>query len=158
MKFICDTMLGKLAKYLRILGLDARNAGAAEYLQCHEEMADLPYFLTRSTKTIRGKRVVHIKSDRARDQVKEIREIICPCIDPGKIMKRCIECNTELMDVEKEDIEPQVPEFVYHHYARFRKCSQCGKIYWEGSHTRGMAQLVRDVMSPEGRKTGENGE
>ena len=89
---------------------------------------------------------VCIKSDKVREQLCEIREIIRPFIDPGKIMNRCIECNVELIDVEKNDIEQKVPEFVFHQYPRFRSCPKCGKVYWEGSHTTGMAQLVREIM------------
>jgi hypothetical protein len=147
MKFICDAMLGKLAKYLRILGLDAEYTTDRKVLQYCKELQDPPYFLTRTIKKMSYERIVFIKSDKVREQLQEIREIIRPFIDPGKIMNRCIECNVELVNVEKNDIEQKVPEFVFHQYVQFRECPQCGKVYWEGSHTTGMAQLVREIIT-----------
>jgi hypothetical protein len=146
MKFICDAMLGRLSKYLRILGLDAEYTRDLLVLEQYKEQSDSPYFLTRTMKTISYERIVFIKSDKVREQLQEIRGIISPFIDPGKTMNRCIECNVELVDVEKKDIEQKVPEFVFHQYSQFRSCPKCRKVYWEGSHAKGMAQLVREIM------------
>ncbi len=88
-----------------------------------------------------------------REQLLEIREIIRPFVDPDKkIMNRCIECNVELMDVEKKHIEQKVPEFVFHQYEQFSECPRCRKVYWEGSHTTGMAELVQEIMEAEAGK------
>jgi uncharacterized protein with PIN domain len=146
MKFICDAMLGKLAKYLRILGLDAEYTRDLFVLEQYKEQPYSPYFLTRTMKTISYERIIFIKYDKVREQLQEIREIIRPFIDPGKIMNRCIDCNVELVDVEKKNIEQMVPEFVFHQYAQFRSCPKCRKVYWEGSHAKGMAQLAREIM------------
>lgn len=147
MKFICDTMLGKLAKYLRILGFDAIYIKNVKMSQSFKGSSDPPFFLTRSTKAIPYDRVVLIKSDKVRDQIEEISSIIRPCIDPARIMNRCIECNVQLSDVAKESIEQKVPEFIFHRYGQFRECPQCGKVYWEGSHTTSMTRLIEEIMS-----------
>ena len=49
-------------------------------------------------------------------------------------MTRCIECNVCLVEAKKEDIEPLVPEYIYHHHDTFKTCPSCRKVYWEGSH------------------------
>lgn len=146
MKFICDSMLGKLAKHLRILGLDAEYMNAPGTLNRFNGQPNPPYFLTRTLRNTPYKKVVIIKSDTARAQLLEIKEIIRPYINPNTIMNRCIECNVELVDVKKNDIEQKIPEFVFHQYEQFRKCSKCGKVYWEGSHATNMAQLVREII------------
>jgi uncharacterized protein with PIN domain len=146
MKFICDAMLGKLAKYLRILGFDAGYTKDSVVLQNYKGLPDPPYFLTRAAKTVPYERVILIKSDRVREQLREIRDIIRPFIEPSKILNRCIECNLGLIDVEKKSIEQKVPEFIYHHYGHFKECPGCGRVYWEGSHTTGMSQLVKEIM------------
>lgn len=151
MKFICDAMLGKLAKHLRILGIDAVYTKDRRILEHFKGQADVPYFLTRTTKKITYERLVFIHSDMVKEQLREIKDIILPWIDPGKIMHRCIECNMELINVQKQHIEQKVPEFVFHQYGNFRECPQCGKVYWEGSHTTGMAEFVREIMAPEGK-------
>lgn len=150
MKIVCDAMLGKLAKYLRILGLDAGYTRDVRILMQYQGSSDPPYFLTRSTRKPPYDRTILIRSDKVRDQLQEIKEFIQPFIDPGTVMNRCIECNVELADVEKKDIEQKVPEFIFHRYRLFRICTKCGKVYWEGSHTTGMASLVREIVSPEG--------
>ncbi len=101
MKFVCDAMLGKLAKYLRILGLDAEYTKDLKILKQYMGQPDVPYLLTRTTKKITYERTIFLRSDKVREQLLEIREIIRPFVDPDKIMNRCIECNVELMDVEK---------------------------------------------------------
>jgi hypothetical protein len=139
-------MLGKLAKYLRILGFDALYIKNMNILQNYKSSPDPPYFLTRTTRAIPYDRTIIIKSDRVRDQISEISNIIRPSIDPIKTMNRCIECNVPLRDVEKNAIEQKVPEFVFHQYGQFRECPQCGKVYWEGSHTTGMSRLVNEIL------------
>jgi uncharacterized protein with PIN domain len=61
-------------------------------------------------------------------------------------MSRCIECNRELIPVNKEEIEFLVPEFVFHNYSNFRRCPSCGKVYWQGSHTEGIRDLLQDLL------------
>jgi uncharacterized protein with PIN domain len=158
MKFICDAMLGKLAKNLRILGLDAEYIKNTSSLQHYQGHTDPPYFLTRTSGkmhyTMHYKRIIFIKSDSVKDQLREIKEIILPYIDQRKVMNRCIECNAELVEVEKINVEQKVPEFVYHQYGQFRECPKCEKVYWEGSHTAGMVQLVREMIVPtDGKNT-----
>jgi len=157
MKFICDAMLGKLAKHLRILGLDAEYIKNTSSLQHYQGHADSPYFLTRTSGKMHYERIIFIKSDRVKEQLREIKEIIRPYIDERKVMNRCIECNAELVDVEKINVEQKVPEFVYHQYGQFRECPKCEKIYWEGSHTAGMVRLVREMMVPEDEKNTKPG-
>ena len=158
MKFVCDAMLGKLAKYIRILGLDAEYMKNLEELKHYYGRTDAPYFLTRKTRKMTYERTIFIRSDKVREQLHEIKEIIRPFIDPGKIMNRCIECNVELINVQKKHIEQKVPEFVFHQYGRFRECPECGKVYWEGSHTTGMADLVQEIMEVEEREAGKTGQ
>lgn len=146
MKFVCDAMLGKLAGYLRILGLDAEYTGTARLPEGSKGDPEPPCYLTRRTKGVRYERAVIIKSDKAPDQIKEIKDIIRPYIDPREIMNRCIECNVRLVDVTRIDIEQLVPEFIFHQYAVFKMCPRCRKIYWEGSHTEGMGELVHEIM------------
>ncbi len=92
-------------------------------------------------------KTVRIGSEIASGQLREIKALVKPAIDRGAVFGRCIECNVELLEADKTDIEPLVPEFVYHHYARFKICPSCKKVYWEGSHTRGMAALLKEVLS-----------
>lgn len=147
MRFICDAMLGKLVKYLRILGLDTIYITALTELNSFKSVDEPPYFFTkRKMQNASYKESIYIQSDNVMDQLKEIKGIIKPYINPETFMNRCIRCNTLLSDAKKNDIEMLVPEFVYHRYNHFKTCRSCKKIYWEGSHVEHMRGLVKEII------------
>ena len=145
MIFVCDAMLGKLAKYLRILGLDTIYIRNLNELG-HYGPSDNRFFFTRRSRLKGIDRAVFIRSDKTIEQIKEIRDIIRPYVDLKKTMTRCITCNTLLADIKKIDAEQYIPEFVFHQYERFSICPLCRNIYWEGSHTAHMACFVEEVF------------
>ena len=146
MKFVCDTMLGKLAKYLRTFGLDTEYIKNMKEREIFAHPDESFYLLTRRTDIKDRDRVIFIRSDKPSSQLKEIRHIVGPYLDPGKAMTRCIICNMPLIHILRADVEQYVPEFVFHRYKTFVKCPQCGKIYWEGSHTVRMSQFMEEVF------------
>jgi uncharacterized protein with PIN domain len=146
MKLICDVMLGKLARYLRLLGFDtlyARNATERERLRARHPDRLL---ITRARRTA-GPGVIPVTSEITREQLRELKNLLQPEITRGMPMSRCIECNRELLQVDKQEIECLVPEFVFHHYADFSRCPACGKVYWQGSHTQGMKDLLQELLA-----------
>ncbi len=147
MRFACDVMLGKLAKYLRILGFDTLYLRNLETLARYKQENDPRYFITRRRKPMDYPRTIHIKAETVREQLAELKEMIRPAIEPQKILRRCIRCNVPLVDTAKEAIEHRVPEFVFHTYSTFTICPSCGHVYWEGTHTTGMAELVEEMRS-----------
>jgi uncharacterized protein with PIN domain len=60
------------------------------------------------------------------------------------------------MGVQKKHIEQKVPEFIYHQYEQFKECPRCRKVYWEGSHTTGMTELIREIMEHAEMKAEKN--
>ena len=147
MRFLCDVMLGRLAKYLRVLGFDAeyaRDDAALERLKREEKDR---IFLTRRKMTQDFQRVILVKSDSAREQLREIKGLTRSEVAPELALNRCIECNKELVEVNKTEIEILVPEFVYHQYDRFKQCPSCERIYWEGSHARGLDRLIEEIST-----------
>jgi uncharacterized protein len=146
MRFLCDVMLGKLARYLRLFGFDAvyvRNEAAMR--ECVRLEPDR-VFLTRRRKVDVPAALIRIESEIARDQLLELKGVIKAAIGKGRTLNRCIECNVELTDIERGEIEQLVPEFVYHHYRKFMMCPSCGKVYWEGSHAKGMEELIKEIL------------
>jgi uncharacterized protein with PIN domain len=147
MRFVCDVMLGKLAKYLRILGFDAIYAATPAALdRCRVHDGDR-ILLTRRKGSSGFATTVRISSEIAAEQLREIKALVKPAIAASAVFGRCIECNVTLIEADKADVEPRVPEFVYHHYTRFKICPSCKRVYWEGSHTSGMAALLKEMLS-----------
>ncbi|HNT69856.1 MAG TPA: Mut7-C RNAse domain-containing protein [Syntrophorhabdaceae bacterium] len=147
MMFICDTMLGRLSRYLRMLGLDAPCANSPASAGAWEHTGLQPYFFTKRLKAPRYERTVHIRSDRIMEQLAEIRPIIAPHVMPEAVMSRCIECNVPLVATAREDVEHYIPEYIYHHYAGFKQCPSCKKVYWSGSHTEKMKKWIENIIT-----------
>jgi uncharacterized protein len=145
MRFICDVMLGKLAKYLRILGFDAVYIRSLTMLDRFSRQEEHTYFLTRRTSPVPYEQTVHIRAANAREQIRELRPLIGPHIDRTRVLQRCISCNEPLVEADKQSIEHRVPEFVFHAYKAFKVCPSCSRVYWEGTHTEHMADLVKEI-------------
>lgn len=143
MIFICDVMLGKLARYLRELGLDAPYIRQGYDRTKLLNLAEDAVFLTKRKLHAGLARVIVINNNDPQAQIVEIKKYIQPYIDESSIMTRCLDCNTRLVDSLKDDIEPFVPEYVFHHYDNFKTCPTCGKVYWEGSHALKMQEWVK---------------
>jgi uncharacterized protein with PIN domain len=147
MRFICDNTLGKLIKYLRVLGFDTVSISNLNMLNKYKNPVGSPLLFTKRTKTISYQPTIFVQSNRIQEQIKEIEDSIKPFINDKDFMTRCIECNTLLESTGKEDIEARVPEYIYHHQEVFKVCPSCKKVYWEGTHTEHMKKWTR-VLTP----------
>jgi len=147
MRFICDVMLGKLTKYLRVLGFDTIFLKNLDVLETYKNLADPPLLFTKRTKTIPYRPSIFIQANEIQTQMKEIKEVIRPYIDHSAFMTRCIECNSFIESVESKDIEAHVPEYIYHHHKEFKMCPSCKKVYWEGTHTEQMKKWIEGLTS-----------
>ncbi len=136
-KFIVDFMCGRLAKWLRILGYDAefiKDASRDKILL--ESLKEQRIILTRDTRLSQKKayKIILIKSDKIREQVKQVIKELNLSLDKNKFFSRCSICNKKVIPVQKQEVKNLVPEYVYEHINEFYKCPQCGRIYWQGSH------------------------
>lgn len=135
MRFLLDRTLGRLAKWLRILGYDAALDSSLDErqmrLRCRREGRIL---LTRR----RGPtipRVFRVRADRARDQLQEMMDHLgLPLIDKQSLLSRCTVCNVPIEEISREMVEGRVPEYVFQTQEQFHICPACGRIYWHGTH------------------------
>jgi len=148
MKFIADAMLGRLAKWMRLLGCDVVYQPDIDDRQlvkiAREEGRTV---LTRDTLLLKRRGLanpVFIRSDDVGRQILEIRHLLDSC--GGEPLGRCSVCNALLENVaRKEAIRAAVPDFVYLSFNRFARCSGCGKVYWEGTHYGNIRKRIREV-------------
>ncbi|MCX5807849.1 MAG: Mut7-C RNAse domain-containing protein [Proteobacteria bacterium] len=148
MKFVCDAMLGKLARYLRMLGIDAPYIHNIEHLKSCKNEPEKPIFLTRRLiGSVPYDICFSIKSEHVEEQLREIRDLIKPFIHEDMLMSRCIRCNMPLDDVKKIEIEQFVPEHIFHNYDKFKACPSCKKVYWKGSHTEHMMGWIEKLLA-----------
>ncbi|MHB8110451.1 MAG: Mut7-C RNAse domain-containing protein [Syntrophorhabdaceae bacterium] len=154
MIFICDAMLGKLARYLRVLGLDAPYARQGSDKNVLLKLPQDAIFFTKNRVGTGFAHTIIIYNNDPHEQIVEIKKHIEPYINASQIMTRCLECNTRLESSPKRDIEPFVPEYVFHHYDNFKTCPSCRKVYWEGSHADDMHSWIQQFMDVRGTSDG----
>ena len=141
--FIADCHLGKLAKYLRLMGFDTLYFNSIDDNDLIE-LANLQdrIILTRD-------RVLHERHESPTcylasvdnlEQLKELQKHFS--IKEYTLNGRCIICNTTLQSVEKSKIEDQLPPKVKHYFSEFEICPTCNRIYWHGDHYKRMMNTV----------------
>ncbi len=137
-KFILTGELGRLARWLRILGFDCIFFDRAKKRDIIiESLRENRIILTRETKLSRfsGVRMIHIESDFVEEQLTQVIKTLRLKVNKENIFTRCVECNTPIEKVEgKETVKSKVPPFVYKTQENFMRCPNCKKIYWKGTH------------------------
>jgi len=148
LKFIADCHLGKLAKYLRIMGIDT-------LFFPHIEDDDLIIIANDEDRII-------ITRDRDLSQRKNAPTLFLEPTDTKAQLKtlidyyelkehpvpfrRCIVCNTPLQVIEKEKIIDRLPEKVKKYFDYFEYCPTCDRIYWQGDHYKHMMEFLEEVL------------
>jgi len=147
MKFICDFMLGKLAKYLRMCGYDTEFVkGISDEKLLEIAQRENRILLTRDNglllrKSVRNGniKVVFIKGDKIKEQIQQLRNELN--INTNINLIRCIDCNSILNEIKKENIKNLVPLYVFKTQEKFLFCSHCKKIFWNGTHVENMRKF-----------------
>ena len=145
LKFVCDRMLGTLARYLRILGYDtlypeeARDAELLFLAYTQERI-----LLTRDTRmgTRISPNIFVLKSVIPEEQLKKVVKKF-KLKTEDTLFTRCLECNTPLVEVEKKEVKGKIPPYVFKHHNKFAKCPECKKYYWTGTHMKKMKKRVK---------------
>ncbi len=149
MKFVVDAMLGKLAKWLRILGFDTIYDPSIDDPELAEiSRKEKRVLLTRDTKLLERKIIwkgYFVKSEEWKEQIKEVIEEF-NLKNEIKLFSICSVCNGKLKRVEKSQVEGKVPDFVFDTMEEFLMCERCGRIYWKGTHAERIEELVRGLV------------
>lgn len=147
-KFVADVHLGRLARYLRMIGLDVvykNNFDDDEIVSI--SIKEKRAILTKDRGILKRNDVTHgywVRSIKVEEQVKEIlnrfslhKEI--------KEFSRCVECNELLKPVKKELIISRLPHKVAKKQVEFYGCPSCKKIYWKGTHHQKMMDFIKSI-------------
>ena len=149
MKFILTLELGRLAKWLRILGFDAvyfLDTNPSSLLI--QALRDNRVILTRNLRLInkaKAAKCVQIKSDEVNQQLKQVLKDLAIKPDEDIMFSRCIICNIELNKIDKQRIKDRVPEYVFKTQDEFFTCSSCQRIYWSGTHWGNVKKTLEEL-------------
>jgi hypothetical protein len=143
--FAADRTLGKLVKWLRILGFDTTFEIEVPAGLFYENLEKDRIVLTR-TGTIKKQfsthRLVFITSNYLDVQLKQVIAEIGICPAHTRPFSRCIDCNVPIIDADPDDVCSLIPDYIYETHNEFHKCLQCNRIFWPGSHTkRGLEKI-----------------
>lgn len=151
-KFILDVHLGKLTKYLRLCGFDSyyrTNLNDQEIISL--ALSDKRIILTRDKELLKNKKVTRgycIRSQYLDEQMKEIF-LRFDLKNQVRLFRLCMECNGILSDVKKDEIIHRLLPGTRQFYQKFKRCPDCDRIYWEGSHYQRMRGYVEDkIITP----------
>ena len=148
-RFVADRMLGKLAKWLRVLGYDVVYLKEAAQREILENLQAGRTLLTRNRRaqSWQGKgRVFLVKDNDPKIQLREVVKGLRLVEADGAIFSRCLNCNCPLDAVMREEVREEVPDYIYQRQKEFHRCIDCGKVYWHGSHAVRMRQQLRKIL------------
>ncbi|MGE5358000.1 MAG: Mut7-C RNAse domain-containing protein [Bacteroidales bacterium] len=146
--FVLDGHLGKLAKHLRLLGLDATcPPGATDDVLAQQSADEGRILLTRDVGLLK-RRIVSlgyfVRETMPRRQIVEILRQFGPL--PVEPFSRCLRCNGELRDAPKPEVEAALPPRTRECVDDFLACAGCGRVYWKGAHWARLTALVEDTL------------
>lgn len=142
-------MLGRLARWMRFLGFDTLyypNISDSRLIRVAREQDR--FILTRDTRLIKIKGVEDYLLIKANDSFEQLLEVIEALkLKQFNPLSRCVKCNGLLTRIlNKSKIKDSIPEYVFLNFNDFLKCSDCGKIYWEGSHPKKFREKLSEVL------------
>lgn len=146
-KFAADRMLGRLAKWLRIIGQDViygRHLSGYGLIRAARAENRLILTRDRGLKKKQPPRFIFIESDRFPEQLRQVvRE--CGLAVGAALFTRCLNCNALLQARPKESVEALVPPYVYSTQGKFFSCPDCRRVYWPATHHQKMLDELKNI-------------
>jgi uncharacterized protein with PIN domain len=139
-KFVADGMLGKLTRWLRILGHDVKysnNLDDARLITMSKKEKRI--LLTRDLElykqaTAKGIDAFYLEGRTGEEKLAELAKRFGVSLSIDMATSRCPKCNTRVRPTPKEKVADKVEKSTLIHYTEFWKCPRCGQIYWQGAH------------------------
>jgi uncharacterized protein with PIN domain len=151
-KFIADCNVGKLARWLRLMGYDARFFdGDDDSELVAMAKAEGRVILSRDTRIMERRlitsgrvKAVLIGSDQPERQIHQVVDTLG--LDSRfRPFSLCLECNQPLVERAKDELKELVPPYVFKTQSQFMQCPNCERIYWRGTHWRAMTRKLESL-------------
>jgi len=152
-KFIVDHNVGKLAKWLRIMGYDTLFfKGNDDSQMIAIALAEGRVIITRDTQIVKRRvvtsgrlGVIFIQTDKPEVQMGQVIDTLnLDC--QFRPFSLCLECNQPLVARSKQEVEELVPPYVFQTQSQYRECPTCHRIYWRGTHWQAMTRRLENFM------------
>jgi uncharacterized protein with PIN domain len=153
-KFIADNNVGKLARWLRLIGYDTvllKQKDDAQMIMI--ALVENRVILTKDAQFMKRRvvangtlKTLHIEEDNHEVQVQEVVETLSLDYD-YRPFSRCPECNRALAARDKEDVKDLIPVRVFETQTQYTQCPACHRIYWRGTHWQAMGKKLKDLQA-----------
>ena len=150
LKFIVDNNVGKLAKWLRIMGYDTLFFnGSNDSRMVAMALAEERVILTRDTQIMKRRvvtsgrlKAILIQNDEPEQQMHQVIDSLH--LDwRSKPFTICLECNQPLIEKSKQQVKDLVPPYVFQTQNQYMECPKCHRIYWRGTHWQAMTEKMK---------------
>lgn len=148
-RFVADNHLGKLARFLRLLGFDT----SYDQKWPDPELVSISVregrvLLTRDVELLKHRKLTHgyyVRATEPREQIVEVirRFHLEEAVDP---FTRCMNCNGLLLEVDKTEVADEVPPRTRESVENYKRCTKCGQLYWPGSHHPDLMRIVESAL------------
>jgi len=136
-RFIADAHLGRLARYLRLLGFDTRfENDSGDKALARQAAGERRILLTRDRALLMRREITHgcyIRSQKPLEQVVIVMQR-CDLYGQVRPFTRCMVCNGLLEATKKSRVQDALLPQTRKYFDEFWRCTGCGRIYWKGSH------------------------
>lgn len=150
LRFVLDTHLGRLARYLRMLGFDTFYQNDFEDSTLARISADEDRVLLTQDVGLLKRSVVtrgyFVRASNPRGQLVEVA-VELDLLETAKPFTRCLRCNGVLTTVPKSEIENRLLPRTQANFDEFYRCESCGTLYWKGSHFDRMNQIIDELQA-----------
>jgi uncharacterized protein with PIN domain len=149
-RFVVDCNLGRLARYLRLLGFDClyqNDFSDGDVARTSQEQQRI--VLTRDRRLLHRKiitRGLFVRAEHPREQVREVLQRL-DLYNLARPFSRCTRCNGLLEATAKEAVDHQLQPKTRRYYDQFLQCTRCGQVYWRGSHHQRATHLIEELLA-----------
>jgi uncharacterized protein with PIN domain len=147
--FAADRTLGKLSKWLRILGFDTIYESDISSTWFYDHLGQERILLTRTGRNRRqccAQKLVFIESNDLIEQLRQVIDELAITRDDIRTFSMCIQCNCPLIDISKETVYGLVPDYIWETHHEFHVCRKCERIYWPGSHIERSMEVIKRLF------------
>lgn len=137
MKFLATEEVGRLARWLRLMGYDTAAVRAIPLTQLYRKAYNERRIVLTRNHRIGASclfRVIRLTSPMLEDQLRQLIHELSLAIDDEQLFTRCDRCNVPVEPIEKTNVKDTVPPYVYQKQEEFYTCPSCKRIYWAATH------------------------
>lgn len=151
LKFVTDGMLGKLTRWLRMLGHDVEYTGSMDDKELLQKAKkENRILLTRDLELYqqaiaRGAEAFLIESPNQTANLAKLAKRFGFKLEIDVKVSRCPKCNTRIKPVSKTDVVSKIPETTSSYYNEFWECLGCQQVYWRGAHWKRIEETLTEA-------------